>query len=198
MAKENKKFKYSDVRPKARAVTFEQTIEWLKNAGLIHLVNNLRTPKLPLSGYADFTKFKIYLFDTGLLGAMLNVTSAIILKPSDLFAQYNGAFIENYINNELIKLGMKDLFYWTSRSDAEVDFIIQYTNEVFPLEVKSGSSRNTKSLQSYANKYKPKFIFRLSPRNYIRSNNFVNIPLYGAFTFFHLMEKLITEAKNDN
>ena len=153
LANENKKFKYSDVRKKARASTFEQTIEWLKNAGLINVVYNIRKPGLPLAGYADYTKFKIYLHDSGLLGAMLNLSSDIIIKPTDLFSEYNGAFIENFIASELTSQCFKNIFYWTSKSDAEVDFILQTGNNVYPLEVKSGLSRNIKSLRSYADKF---------------------------------------------
>ncbi|VAX23285.1 Predicted ATPase (AAA+ superfamily), partial [hydrothermal vent metagenome] len=97
LAKENKKFKYSNVRKNARASLFEQTIEWLKKAGLINAAYNISVPKLPLAGYADRTKFKIYLLDTGLLGAMLDLTSDVIIKGSKLFSEYNGAFIENFI-----------------------------------------------------------------------------------------------------
>lgn len=196
LAKENKKFKYSEVRPKARSATFEQTIEWLRNAGLIHLVHNVRTPKLPLSGYGDYSKFKIYLLDTGLLGAMLDVSSDIILDPSALFAQYNGAFIENFVNSELVILDMGVLFYWTAKSDAEVDFLMQYADEIFPLEVKSGTSTNMKSLRSYINKYHPKLSFRLSPRNFIKSGDFINIPLYSIFVIPNLIQQFLEEKQN--
>ncbi len=179
LAKENKKFKYSDVRKKARASTFEQTIEWLKGAGLINIAYNISTPKLPLSGYADYSKFKIYLLDTGLLGAMLNLSSKMIIEPEAIFKEYNGAFIENYVAQELIAQEISTLFYWTSKSDAEVDFIIEKNNQILPLEVKSGTNLNLKSLQSYAAKYKPAYVFRTSPRNFVKSNNFINIPLYA-------------------
>lgn len=181
LAKENKKFKYSDVRKNARAATFEQTIEWLKKAGLIYVVHNIGTPKLPLSGYADFSKFKIYMHDTGLLAAMLNLSSGIIVKPTEIFSEYNGAFIENFVAQQLVAHGYRELFYWTSKSDAEVDFILQIRDDVFPLEVKSGKSKNLKSLRSYANKYHPKLIYRTSPRNFIQSGDFINIPLYACF-----------------
>ena len=181
LAKESKKFKYSDIRKNARAVTFEQTIEWLKKAGLINVVYNISIPKLPLSGYADFSKFKIYLHDTGILGAMLNLSSNIIVEPTELFSEYNGAFIENFVASELVASGIKDLFYWSSKSDAEVDFILQKDNNIYPLEVKSGTSKNLKSIRSYEDKYKPKLIYRASPRNFIQSDNFINIPLYASF-----------------
>ena len=181
LAKENKKFKYSNVRKRARAATFEQTIEWLKKAGLIHMVYQINAPKLPLSGYADYSKFKVYLLDTGLLGAMLNLSSDIIRKPTELFSEYNGAFIENFVATEFVASEISDLFYWTSKSDAEVDFVIQSGNQIYPIEVKSGLSRNLKSIRSYAQKYKPKYIFRTSSRNFIQDNDFINIPLYVAF-----------------
>jgi len=189
LAKENKKFKYSEVRKNGRASLFEQTIEWLKKTGLINIAYNISVPKLPLAGYADRTKFKIYLLDTGLLGAMLNLTSEIIIKGSELFSEYNGAFIENFVANELKILGNKELFYWTSKSDAEVDFVLQIENEIYPIEVKSGTNRTLKSLRSYAEKYNPKIICRVSPRNFIRDNEFINIPLYSVFN----LQNLITE-----
>lgn len=192
LAKENKKFKYSDVRKKARASTFEQTINWLKNAGLIHPVFLLRTPKLPLRGYGDFSKFKIYLLDTGLLGAMLELTSDTIVRPGKLFTEYNGAFIENFIALELIKNNFSNLFYWTSGRMAEVDFIIQSLNKIYPIEVKSGTNLNTKSLRSYAEKYQPSHLIRLSPRNFIKSDDFFNLPLYATSR----LASLLNEGKN--
>ena len=181
LAKENKKFKYNAVRKNARASYYELTISWLQSAGLIYLAHQITVPKLPLSGYTDNAKFKIYLLDTGLLGAMLNVSSDIIIKPNALFTEYNGAFIENYVANELVKANEKKLFYWTSKSDAEVDFLLQLKNEILPIEVKSGLSKNLKSIRSYASKYKPKNICRISPRNFYNDNDFINLPIYAVF-----------------
>ncbi len=180
LAKENKKFKYSEVKKNARASMFETTIEWLHKAGLINLIYNVSIPKLPLSAYGEYSKYKIYFNDVGLLAAELNISSKLIIEPNSLFSEFNGAFIENFVAQELKILGYDPLFYWTSKSDAEVDFILEKNNEVFPVEVKSGLSRNTKSLRSYADKYKPGKIFRVSPRNLIQSDDFINIPLYAT------------------
>ena len=180
LAKENKKFKYSDVRKKSRASTYQQTIEWLKNAGLINIAYNISRPHLPLSGYMDITKFKVYFLDTGLLGAMLNLSSEIIIEPNELFREYNGAFTENFVATQLIASGIENLFYWTSNSEAEVDFIIQKGNNILPVEVKSGLGKNIKSLRSFDEKYHPEKIYRLSPRNFIKSGHFINVPLYAV------------------
>ncbi len=189
LAKENKKFKFGDVIKNARASTFENTIEWLKAAGLINIVNNVSTAKLPLAGYSNKSKFKIYSMDSGLLGAMLDISSDIIIKPTALFSEYNGAFIENFVAMELKNLELyKDLYYWSSNSDAEVDFILQNNDKIYPLEVKSGLNRNIKSLRSYANKFKPNIIFRTSPRNFTKDNDFINIPLYVICTIGNYIE----------
>ncbi len=193
LAKENKKFKYSDVRKGGRSAAFEQTIQWLKGAGLINVAYNISVPKIPLAGYADYSKFKIYLLDSGLLGAMLNVASGIILEPGKIFAEFNGAFIENAIAAELSIHNSEHLYYWTSKSDAEVDFIIESRGSIYPLEVKSGTSRNLKSLRSYADKYKPRTICRISPRNFIQDGDFINIPLYVAFRIKHLLSVMGTD-----
>lgn len=181
LAKENKKFKYSSIKKGARSAIYDQSIEWLKKAGLINVAYNLTKPNLPLSGYVDASKFKLYLFDCGLLGAMLNITSDMIIKPTDLFSHYNGAFIENYVASEFSINGFRELYYWTSKNDAEVDFIISKSNKIYPVEVKSGLNRNLKSLKSYKAKYKPELAYRCSPRNFTQSGDFINLPLYAAF-----------------
>ena len=181
LAKENKKFKYNDVVKNGRSSKFESAIEWLKKAGLVYTVNNLKLPKLPLSGYVDNSKFKLYMLDSGLLGAMLNIHSSLIVKGNNLFSEYNGAFIENYTAVELIKSGFEELFYWTSKFDAELDFVVSNEeNIIIPIEVKSGMSKQKKSLRVYAEKYNPEFLVRLSPRNFVRDDKFINIPLYAV------------------
>lgn len=187
LAKENKKFKYNDVRKKARASHFESSIEWLHQAGLIYLTYNISAPKLPISGYADRSKFKIFLLDTGLLGALLDVSPQLIIQPNQLFKEYNGAFVENFVASELSVLFNRELYYWTSRGTSEVDFIISKNEAVLPIEVKSGTNRNLKSLQVYTEKYLPDKIIRTSPRNYHAKDNFVNLPLYAIFYAFSLI-----------
>jgi uncharacterized protein len=113
--------------------------------------------------------------------AMLNLSSNIILKPNELFLEYNGAFVENYTCLELLKTVEHDIFYWSSEREAEVDFLFQSENNIYPLEVKSGMNRNTKSLRIYADKFQPKLLLRTSPRNFIVSNEFINIPLYSLW-----------------
>ncbi len=128
------------------------------------------------------------MLDTGLLGAMLDVSSEIILQPTAIFSEYNGAFIESFVASELKAANYEALFYWTSKSEAEVDFIMQYSNTIIPLEVKSGMSRKLKSLKSYTDKYSPDLAIRISPRNFSNADSFVNIPLYSVFAIFNYLK----------
>ena len=73
LAKENKKFVYGAIKEGARAKDFELAIEWLKDAGLIYKVNRCKKAQLPLSAYEDFSAFKLFLSDIGLMGAMSNI-----------------------------------------------------------------------------------------------------------------------------
>jgi predicted AAA+ superfamily ATPase len=181
LAKENRKFLYSEVKKGGRASRFESAVEWLHKSGILLLSYCLKVPKLPLSGYEDESKFKLYVLDSGLLGAMLDVSSQMIVLGEKLFSEYYGAFIENHVACELTCSAITDrLYYWTSKSDAEVDFIVSRPEGIFPLEVKSGLSRHIKSLRSYAKKYQPPFIYRTSARNFTRDNDFINLPLYAV------------------
>ena len=117
---------------------------------------------------------------------MLNLPSSMIVRPTDIFTEYHGAFIENFVAQELTAAGIRELYYWTSKSDAEVDFILQKGEEIMPLEVKSGMSRNLKSIRSYSDKYHPQYIYRTSPRNFTQDDDFVNIPLYAISNVLYI------------
>jgi uncharacterized protein len=177
LAKENKKFIYSIIRTGARAQEFEVAIQWLVEAGLTHKVYNISTPKLPLSAYINHDIFKLYLADVGLLGAMAGLTAKTIIYGNEIFQEFRGALVENYVAQELGCQGY-GLFYWTSAGQAELDFVIQDEDVIYPLEVKSGASSKNKSLLVYAKKYNPKLSLRVSPMNMKLDGQIFNCPPY--------------------
>jgi predicted AAA+ superfamily ATPase len=183
LARENKKFKYSDVRKGGRASQFESAVEWLRAAGLIYTSTNVTAARLPLAGYEDHARFKAYLLDCGLLGAMIDVSSRVITLGDASFAEYNGAFVENFVATELARRSEGTLHYWISEGIAEVDFLLLHEDQILPLEVKSGLKRAIKSLWVYADKFKPARVYRASPRNFECRDNFGNLPLYAAGLF---------------
>lgn len=188
LAKENKKFMFSAISKSARAREYASSLRWLIDVGLVTKVNLTSVPKLPLKAYAESQIFKIYLLDVGLLGAMSDLDPRIILEGNRLFEEFKGSLTENFVAQELSCKVMSDMYYWTSASAAEVDFIIAMKQRVFPLEVKAGGSIRNKSLLAYgekysADKYHGTILSRTSIQNFAHDGGIVNYPLYAVSLF---------------
>lgn len=178
LAKENKKFIFAAIRNSARGRDYEESIQWLIDAGLIHKSHLVESPKFPLSAYADNAIFKIFLLDIGLLGAQSNLSSQVIIEGNLAFTEFKGALTENYVAQELIATQSQKPYYWTSQGTAEVDFLLEQDHEIYPLEVKSGASQKKKSLLIYHQKYQPSRLFRATTMNLKHDGDIYNYPLY--------------------
>ena len=117
--------------------------------------------------------------DVGLCGATQDIHMEDIEMESNDF-EFRGGLTENYINNQLIVNGLKT-YYWTSKSDAKVDFITRLGQDIIPIEVKSGKNTRSRSLASFIKTYNPKYAIRVSQRNFGCENGIKSIPLYAAF-----------------
>lgn len=190
LAKENSKFIYSILRTGARAKDFEIAIEWLKDAGLIHKVVRVSKPGLPITAYADWPDFKIYLNDVGLLGAMGGLSDTMLLKGEELFSEFKGIVSEQFVLQQLISQSFQ-AFYWApEQAKSEVDFLIQLNDQIVPIEVKSSDNLRSRSLRVYYDKFKPSTCIRTSLAGYQQQDWMQNIPLYG------LQEWLADSVKN--
>lgn len=178
LAKENKKFVFSAIRKSARGRDYEEAIEWLTNAGLIYKNYLVESPKFPLSAYADFSTFKLFLVDVGLLGAQSSLSPHAVIDGDLLFTEFKGALTENFAAQELIASRQKELHYWASQGIAEIDFLLEADHGIYPLEIKSGESQKKKSLLVYGQKYSPAKLLRASPMNLKHDGNIYNYPLY--------------------
>ncbi|NGX35016.1 MAG: hypothetical protein K1060chlam1_01384 [Candidatus Anoxychlamydiales bacterium] len=178
LAKENKKFIFAAIRKSARGRDYEEAIQWLSDAGLIHKSYLVESPKFPLSAYADNNTFKIFLADVGLLGAQSNLSAKTIIDKELLFTEFKGALTENYVAQELIATKHKNPYYWTSRGAAEIDFLIEEDHEIYPLEVKAGANQKKKSLLVYNQKYSPGKLVRATVMNLKHDGDIYNYPLY--------------------
>lgn len=188
LARENKKFTYSQIRKSARAREFEVAIQWLSDAGLVHKCHQVTAPKLPLEGYKNPENFKLYFSDVGLLSAKLRVSPKFILENYALFQEYKGALAENFVAQELKATEVSDLFYWQSQNQAEVDYLITHDEHIIPLEVKSGTTKGIKSLREYQKRFHCPLVARASLNHLRKDDDFINLPLYltcRARSFFN-------------
>lgn len=180
LSKENRKFVYGLIREGARAKDFELAIQWLNDCGLIHKVQRINKPGLPIKAYTDLKAFKIFLLDVGLLNAMGNVDIRTILEGNDVFKEFKGALTEQYVLQQLIAQCQLDPYYYSAeRSSGEIDFIVQKNTEIIPIEVKAEENLKSKSLRAYSEKYQPRFAVRTSLSDFRKENWLMNIPLYA-------------------
>jgi hypothetical protein len=183
LGKENKKFIFSALKKSARARDYEESLQWLLDAELIYKVHQVSTPKLPLKSYGEHEAFKVYLLDVGLLGAMCRLPARVIVEGDQLFIESKGTFAENYVAQALKAVFEDALYYWASDREAEVDFLLESEGEIFPLEVKSGTSTKKKSLLVYQEKYHPPVLSRASLMNLKKDGHLCNYPLYFISRF---------------
>ena len=163
LAKENRKFVYKVVKPGARAKDYEDALLWLEDAGMIYRINNITRPLFPLSAYEDLSAFKLYACDCGLLRRLAKLPSSIIVSPTANYTEFKGAMAENAILQSLMPILRREVpFYWSPDSRAEIEFVIQWSDEIIPIEVKAENCVSGRSLSVYKEKYAPKHRIRFS------------------------------------
>lgn len=163
LAKENRKFVYKVVKPGARAKDYEDALLWLEDAGMIYRINNITRPLFPLSAYEDLSAFKLYACDCGLLRRLAKLPSSIIVSPTANYTEFKGAMAENAILQSLMPILRREVpFYWSPDSRAEIEFVIQWNDEIIPIEVKAENCVSGRSLSVYQEKYAPKHRIRFS------------------------------------
>lgn len=183
LARENKKFLYKVVKEGARAREYEDALQWLADARLVHKIYRSSTPRLPVSAYDDLSAFKIYLVDVGLLRRLAQLAPTAFGEGNRLFTEFKGALTENFVLQTLMTQFEVTPRYWSQNNPPyEVDFLIQRENDIFPIEVKAGVNTKSKSLRKYKELFPEtiKLRVRFSLDNLKLDNDVLNIPLFMA------------------
>lgn len=187
LAKENKKFIYGVIRPGARAREYELAMSWLIDCGLVHQVNRVSRPALPLKAYSESGIFKLYIADVGLLGAMSDLDAKTLIEGNEVFREFKGSLTEQYVLQQLVTLKDISAYYWSAETaTAEIDFVLQYEGKVVPLEVKAEENLKAKSLRIYSDKFHPPIAVRTSLSEFRKEEWLTNLPLYAL----HLIRDL--------
>ena len=179
LAKENRKFIYTALKSGARAREYETALNWLDDAGMIHQVFRASPPRLPLASYQDFSAFKLYMHDVGLLGAMSGISPSMLLDGDALFTNFKGAMTEQFVLQELAANGITSNYWSSDSGNAEVEFVIQGEKNVFPVEAKAGINTKAKSLKVYRGLFNPPYAIRTSLQPHHEGENVKDIPLYA-------------------
>ena len=138
----NKRFTLKELGEKARFARYEGGLLWLNDAGVAIPTYNVEEPKVPLLLNKQRNLFKLFLNDVGLLAAMYGDNIQLRLLSGDNYINY-GAVYENFVAQELNAHGFANghgLYYFNSKKQGELDFVIEYNGAVLPIEVKSGKN----------------------------------------------------------
>ena len=181
LAKENRKFFFGQMKKGARSSEFEVAIQWLQDSGLIYKVNKVNAPLIPLSAYKDFSAYKLFLIDVGLLGALSGLDAESILEGNEIFIEFKGALTEQYVLQQMISdTDYMPYYFGTESATFEQDFLIQKKKQIIPIEVKAETNVRSQSLKAFSDKYHTEVSVRFSLLKYCDQGWLVNIPLYAV------------------
>ncbi len=137
----NKRFILKELNEKARFSKYEDSFLWLRDAGVAIPAYNIEEPRVPLLLSKQRNLFKFFLNDVGLLAAMYggNIQTRLLSRDANINF---GSVFENLVAQELYAHGFAkeqhSLYYFNSKKQGELDFVVEYDNNVLPIEVKSG------------------------------------------------------------
>lgn len=181
LARDNKKFIYGALKKGARANDFEIAIQWLIDAGLVYKVHRVNKPALPLKFYEDMSAFKLFLLDSGLLGALSETPPQQMLIGNNVFEEYKGAFTENYVLQQLKSLPHTFIYYYSNdNSTLEIDFVVQHNTSIIPIEVKAEENLRAKSLRQFTIDNPTLHGLRFSMSGYREQDWMTNVPLWAV------------------
>ena len=183
----SKKFQYSVIESNAKSREYSLPLNWLIESNMVQICKCVKLPEKPLLGFIDNDVFKVYYSDVGIFNRIINNDiKTIILDDMKI---YKGIITENYVANQLKASGI-DLLYWKGNRESEIDFLISTKNDgIIPIEVKAEENTQSKSLKVYNDLYNPKYMIRISLKDfgYNKDTKIKSIPLYATFLIKNLV-----------
>ena len=150
------KIKYVQLDSESKSVQVREALDYLNLAKVIHLIHHSHASGVPLSAQIDLKIFKAIYLDIGLLCSALGLSNLSVIQAPDWAWINRGSLAEQFIGQTLFQLNppykKPELHYWVrekAQSSAEVDYVWQYENQIFPVEVKAGKTGRLKSLHHF-------------------------------------------------
>jgi hypothetical protein len=193
--------KYVDISREVRSRDLKQAIALLGKAGLLYQIFSSQASGLPLNALIDEKKFKLAFLDVGLMSRATRIDIETLLKE-DLLLLNRGAFAEQFVAQELISYAPNDeapeLYYWSrdvAHSTAEIDYLLQYSDKIIPVEVKAGKTGTLKSMRIFMEEKKNTANIPLgikTSQNHLEFfANILTIPLYLLSEWRKLVSEVI-------
>lgn len=175
----NKRFILKNLNENTKFRRLEDSFIWIREAGVAIGVYNIEEPKLPLELAKLRNLFKLFSNDVGLLACQYADGIQLRILNNDIDINY-GSIYENAVAEELYSHGLK-LYYFNSKKQGELDFVIKLDDKILPIEVKSGKNylRHNALKNVIENKdYEIEKAYVLYNENIKRVGNIVYLPIY--------------------
>jgi predicted AAA+ superfamily ATPase len=180
-----RKFVFKHIDAEIRSYILKNALACLAKAGIIHIVYHASAHGLPLGAEVNLRRYKVYSFDIGIVQRLLGFDpKKWLTTPMSL--KHLGSIAEQFVAQEYIAYTAikkpAELFYWhreEKKSNAEVDFLFVKEANIIPVEVKSGSKGQLKSLQLFLQTH-PKIPagLKISEAPYHKDNSLITLPFY--------------------
>lgn len=175
--KEAKNFSPGLLKENSKTRDFYTAINWLSMAHIINQSFQLKEHvSMPLIQENE-TYFRLYLNDIGMFSYQSDINAASFLS-NDRENVLSGIFYENFVANELKVKGLS-LFYWKGKDSAELEFIVESNNKLYPIDVKKNKG-SLNSLKKFSDHNKFEFAIKVSRNNYgyNETQKLLTVPFY--------------------
>jgi len=180
LSKENRKFQYKTAMKGGTASIFGESIDWLLSAGIVLKCRKIEHGVIPLKGQIDFSDFKLYMSDVGMLTMHAAFPYQMIINSIEVDNSFLGGLAENFVAQDFTNKRIP-LYYWKSAESAEVDFVVQSGIDIIPIEVKKGIRNRAISLSNFVKRYNCPYSIKISQKNFGFENKIRSIPFYALF-----------------
>ena len=171
----------------------------LEKAMLLELTYPVSSTQLPIIPETKRMP-KLIWFDTGLVNYQAGIRREII-GSTEMVDSWRGHIAEQITAQELLTLedrvGQHRSFWARPNNGAEVDFIIAHDSKLYPIEVKSGTNANLRSLQVFMDNSDADIAIRIWSKPYSvdkvqtpkgKEYSLVNLPFYLIGNLYKILE----------
>lgn len=171
LAKPNHKFQFNLIRKGTSYNMYKDSIRLLTDNGIA----------LRLNARKNEQAFKLYFPDTGILYSLLPKEEWCLPDGEEMSLKTKKALLENYIMQELVSHPEYEVFFWESKSQAKLEFVLKNELGTIPLELRVEEHKHSKSLHVYTNTHTCSYALRISSKNFNTTDAIKNVPYYAIF-----------------
>ena len=197
--KQNKRFIFTMLDKELKFDRYENSFLWLKDAGVVLPVYNVDAPVIPLMTSKSSNVFRLFSSDIGLLTSAYPAETKIELIDKNAEVN-NGAHFENAVAQQLTANGFEP-YFCKKKNIGEMDFAIEMSGKVIPIEVKSGKAyKSHKALDNFMNitDYHLNKAYVFSVENVETDGNITYLPIYMCYLLKEKkIGKMIVELDTD-